>query len=598
MKRVCFILTVILTLLLAVSCSKGDGTAHTGDENGGTGGQNGEFTVTFDSAGGTPLPSLKVASGSLIEWPTPPEKKGYLFLGWYCDGRLWSFKNDKVVSDMTLTAEYMVVDYTINYETNGGYYSGTLQGAYNVEGPIKYFPALKKSGYSFGGWFLDGKKVESTEGLYGNLVLKAVFYNDVPEILHIENESPTEIYAFSTSGKNSITVSTISEESNRAVALRVSLPDNWYYVKVTTQGTAKYFKTTEHNDMNTIDINVKTGDKNTVITPVALSNDLALKSDYGIKLSSGTIVDKNYFPGFVRKAVTFTLDDGLYQFDKKVVDILKPAGFSGTFNINNPATVTDPSIYDGFEIANHNILHAVAMKDAYASLEFVNEYLPKDADTSKVYMKSQTVDGEIVEGLYYVCIGGSWHPLASDETYAKYLEWTTVELEKIFGEGSVVGFAYPHGNQYNDAVINYLKENGYLYGRRTGNLKATTGFALPEDRYTWTYNADHNCLLDVMADFDGYRDDGELKMFSFGVHAKDFETKEKWDDLRTFASLYGNRQKDFFYATNREIFEYEDAVKALVITDEAITNPSDVDVFVTIDGVKTIIFANSEYSFK
>ena len=110
MKRVCFILTLILTLLLAVSCSKGDGTAHTGDENGGTGGQNGEFTVTFDSAGGTPLPSLKVASGSLIEWPTPPEKKGYLFLGWYCDGvqvsSSQSFNSLMPAGNVTLTAKF------------------------------------------------------------------------------------------------------------------------------------------------------------------------------------------------------------------------------------------------------------------------------------------------------------------------------------------------------------------------------------------------------------------------------------------------------------------------------------------------------------
>ena len=99
-----------------------------------------------------------------------------------------------------------------------------------------------------------------------------------------------------------------------------------------------------------------------------------------------------------------------------------------------------------------------------------------------------------------------------------------------------------------------------------------------------------------MADFDSYEDDGELKMFAFGVHAKDFETYGKWDDLEEYARLYGNRQEDFWYATNRQIFEYEDALKMLVITDEKITNPSDIDLFVTINGVKTIIFANSEYA--
>ena len=312
-------------------------------------------------------------------------------------------------------------------------------------------------------------------------------------------------------------------------------------------------------------------------------------------LTNGTKIDVNYYPGFVRKSVTFTLDDGIYQYDKKVVDILKPYGFTGTFNINNPATVTDPAIYDGFEVANHHILHAVAVKPDYAAREMVNEYLPTDADTAKVYLASRTVDGEKVDGMYYVYIGSSWHPMAADETYIKYLEWTTEKLDKMFGEGTIVGFAYPHGNQYNDAIIAYLKEAGYLYGRRTGNLKASTGFALPRDRYTWTYNADHNCLLTVMADYDKYADDGTLKMFSFGVHAKDFETGNKWGDLETFAKTYGNRPEDFWYATNRQIFEYEDAIKALEISEEKIVNPSPVTVYITVNNEKVIIPAMSAY---
>lgn len=322
-----------------------------------------------------------------------------------------------------------------------------------------------------------------------------------------------------------------------------------------------------------------------------------MKAGFGTTLPSGNVVDVNFFPGFVRKAVTFTLDDGIYQHDKRAIDILKPYGFRGTFNINNPGSVTDPRIYEGFEIANHNVLHAVAEKDSYKERERIAEYLPKDADITKVYLRSQTVDGVQVEGLYYVYIGGSWHPMASDDTYVKYLAWTTKELERIFGKGSVVGFAYPHGNQYNDAIISYLKKAGYLYGRRTGNLKGTTGFTLPTDRYTWTYNANHDCLLDVMAEFDAYGDDGELKMFSFGVHAKDFETYSKWEDLEKYARLYGNRQEDFWYATNREIFEYEDALKALTVTDESIINDSDISVYVLVNGVKTLIPAKTKYAF-
>lgn len=394
---------------------------------------------------------------------------------------------------------------------------------------------------------------------------------------------------------NAIKVKLTPDSVSGIHTVRVPVDEGWDTVKVVQGKSTTYVKVYTKNGISLVDFSMLSESDDAVITPALTKNEEKLESEFGMTLENGTKIDTNYFPGFVRKSVTFTLDDGVFQADKKVVDMLNPYGFTGTFNINNPNTVTDPTIYDGFEVANHHILHAVAVKPAYAEREFVNEYLPKDADTSKVYLASRTVNGEQVDGMYYVYIGSSWHPMAADETYIKYLEWTTKELDKMFGEGTVVGFAYPHGNQYNDAIIAYLKEAGYLYGRRTGNLKASTGFALPTDRYTWTYNADHNCLLEVMADYEEYEDDGTLKMFSFGVHSNDFEAYNKWGDLETFAKTYGNRQSEFWYATNRQIFEYEDAIDSLEISEEKIVNSSDIAVFITVNGEKVIIPANSVY---
>ena len=44
-------------------------------------------------------------------------------------------------------------------------------------------------------------------------------------------------------------------------------------------------------------------------------------------------IDLNYFPGWVRKAVTFTMDDGIIQHDEKFLSIVRPAGILGTFNL-------------------------------------------------------------------------------------------------------------------------------------------------------------------------------------------------------------------------------------------------------------------------
>ena len=184
--------------------------------------------------------------------------------------------------------------------------------------------------------------------------------------------------------------------------------------------------------------------------------------------------------------------------------------------------------------------------------------------------------------------------MATYEAYTKDVDATKAAIESVFGEGTVVGFAYPHG-VLSTEVKEYLKEAGYLYARKTGVLGDSTGFALPADRYAWTYNANVSNLIECMAKFDKLDPKGELKFFSFGVHAVDFDGK--WAVLKEFANTYGNRQDEFWYASNREIFEYEDAVKALEISENSVYNPSDVDLYITVNDVKTILKAHQTLNF-
>lgn len=399
-------------------------------------------------------------------------------------------------------------------------------------------------------------------------------------------------------------------QSSASLLVRVPVDSSWDTVKVTQGDTVKYAKVYEKGGVAIVDVSIISNSENAIVTPEIHKNDKTLESAFGTTLSGGVKVDTNYYPGFVRKAVTFTIDDGKIDLDTKFLDIVGPAGIKGTFNLNrvtDAETAVYLALYDGYEVANHHQLHAVPFRDPadyYTGKSF--ESLIKDeiwnsatADTSYVY-KTKT------EGLYYInyhyfepsAIGKTiWHAMATNETYFEYAEITKENIEAVFGEGSVVGFAYPNGI-LTETVKQYLKDAGYLYARKTGAIKATTGFALPADRFEWSYNADVNSLLSVMAQFDAYADDGELKFFSFGVHSKDFETAEGgWDTLRQFAELYGNRSDDFYYATNRAIFEYEDAVKALEIKNDRIINNSNIAVFVTVNNEKVVIPANSIYYY-
>ena len=66
-----------------------------------------DCTVTFESAGGSEVPSQSVQYGEKAKRPADPVRKGYHLTGWYTDldhTREWDFKNDVVKGNMTLYA--------------------------------------------------------------------------------------------------------------------------------------------------------------------------------------------------------------------------------------------------------------------------------------------------------------------------------------------------------------------------------------------------------------------------------------------------------------------------------------------------------------
>ena len=307
-------------------------------------------------------------------------------------------------------------------------------------------------------------------------------------------------------------------------------------------------------------------------------------------------IDLNYFPGWVRKAVTFTMDDGIRQHDEKFLSIVRPAGILGTFNLymlNVEMADIYRELYKGYGIANHCKNHANVFRDGVDySVLITDDPWPgaEVADQEKIYRHPR------IEGLYYHFVKGySWHPIADTEHYIQFAMETHRELEEIFGEGVVKGFVYPNGNQQNQAVIDFLISQGYTNIRRTDPL-AKDNFSMPATRYAWTYNANHTNLLTLMKQFDALADDGELKMFSFGCHPKDFDTNSKWEDLYIFAATYGYRPDDFYYGTVDDIFDYEDALKMSTIENGAVVNNSEtISIYFKVGGENIVLAPKSAY---
>lgn len=66
-----------------------------------------DCTVTFESNGGTEVPSQTVQYGEKVKRPADPVREGYHLTGWYTDldhTREWDFKDDVVKGNMTLYA--------------------------------------------------------------------------------------------------------------------------------------------------------------------------------------------------------------------------------------------------------------------------------------------------------------------------------------------------------------------------------------------------------------------------------------------------------------------------------------------------------------
>lgn len=103
--------------------SGGSGGNTNGGSNGNPGGEQTvtkEYTVSFDSAGGTAVQSVTVKEGSTLKAPETPVKATlsvrYEFTGWYYEGRQWSFETDVVSENITLTAEWeLAEEYTKVY---------------------------------------------------------------------------------------------------------------------------------------------------------------------------------------------------------------------------------------------------------------------------------------------------------------------------------------------------------------------------------------------------------------------------------------------------------------------------------------------------
>lgn len=141
---------------------------------------NGGYMITFDTAGGSEVASVKLRHGEVIAEPEQPTKAGYEFAGWYYGPDqefLWAFDSGTVGGDLTLTAHWIPAQVPVKFDLNGGQLvSGETENVDVTFGePYGELPAVQKTGAVFDGWEYSSQQItsETTVSVNGEHVLTA-----------------------------------------------------------------------------------------------------------------------------------------------------------------------------------------------------------------------------------------------------------------------------------------------------------------------------------------------------------------------------------------------------------------------------------------
>jgi uncharacterized repeat protein (TIGR02543 family) len=114
-----------------------------------------EYTVTFETNGGTTIPSISGDYGDSVSVPVNPTREGYTFSGWHADVDLTqviSVPNTIPAQNLNVYAKWTINQYSITFMTNGG---SDIQSQTNDFNSTLNVPNATKVGHSFEGWFTD-----------------------------------------------------------------------------------------------------------------------------------------------------------------------------------------------------------------------------------------------------------------------------------------------------------------------------------------------------------------------------------------------------------------------------------------------------------
>ena len=121
-----------------------------------------QYTITFDTNGGSEIAPITQDYGTKITAPDNPTRKGYTFRGWDKE-----IPETMPAENITVKAQWEINPYTITFDTNGGSEIAPITQDYGTKITAPDNPTRK--GYTFKGWDKEIPKTMPAE----NITLKA-----------------------------------------------------------------------------------------------------------------------------------------------------------------------------------------------------------------------------------------------------------------------------------------------------------------------------------------------------------------------------------------------------------------------------------------
>ena len=132
------------------------------------------YTITFNSNGGSSVAKQTVVEGSTVKKPANPTKSGYTFVSWQLNGKDYNFST-KVTGNITLVAKWEKIPdtYTIKFIKYDQFSpTGTIQVFKNGVGPIEFSELLNSSGNYVGKYNSEEKGMRNANNVTVSLVAK------------------------------------------------------------------------------------------------------------------------------------------------------------------------------------------------------------------------------------------------------------------------------------------------------------------------------------------------------------------------------------------------------------------------------------------